>query len=376
MPPRSTTCADERYDGSLSAPEGGGSRATDALSGLNTKEPSSATCGQLSIARTPVAPLLSKPRFGMRLDAPGRRMTQGLLRLSMLSTCARVSCWVLAVAVALLGSAVRGQADLFEAAKEGSVEEVRAALEAGADVNAQDDLFLSMPPLMHAARRNPNPDVVRVLLDAGAELEARDWLWGMTSLAHAAWSNDNPDVVRLLLDAGADLNARDEFSDATPLHMAGHNENPDAVRALLDAGADLEARDENGNTPLMHAALRNQSPDVVRLLLDAGANLEARGSQRWTPLMMAAGYNQNPQVVRALLDAGAELEARGEGGSTALIAAAWLSENPEVVPVLLDAGADANARTRDRRRAIDYARENEYLRGTDEYWQLHDAGFD
>ncbi len=49
---------------------------------------------------------------------------------------------------------------------------------------------------------------------------------------------------------------------------------------------------------------------------------------------------------------------------------------PEVLQALLDASADATALDGDGRRAIDYARENEYLRGTDAYWQLNDASFD
>ena len=77
--------------------------------------------------------------------------------------------------------------------------------------------------------------------------------------------------------------------------------------------------------------------------------------------------------MRELVDAGAYLEARTEDGFTPLIAAAAYSGEPDVVRLLLDAGADAKAMDRTRQRAIDYARQNEHLIGTDAYWQLDAA---
>ena len=84
------------------------------------------------------------------------------------------------------------------------------------------------------------PEGVRAALDAGADLEARDEL-GRTSLMYAAWLNENPEVVQALLDAGADLEARNEGWTSL-LFAARNNENPEVVQVLLGAGADLEAR--------------------------------------------------------------------------------------------------------------------------------------
>ncbi len=86
--------------------------------------------------------------------------------------------------------------DLFDPSL--TPEGVRAALDAGADLEARTEGGLT--PLMYAARYNENPEVVQVLLEAGVDLEARDED-GSTPLMLAAW---NPEVVQVLLDAGAD----------------------------------------------------------------------------------------------------------------------------------------------------------------------------
>ena len=148
------------------------------------------------------------------------------------------------------------------------------------------------------------------------------------------------------------------------------------VRAAIRAGANVNAHGGIlGWTPLMVAAAFNENPKVVLVLLDAGAELEARNENDWTPLIVAAAMNASAEVVRALLDADANVEARDELGRTPLMHAAWHS-SPEVLQMLLDAGTDAKAADQAGHRAIDYARENEHLQGTDVFWQLHDASFD
>ena len=64
----------------------------------------------------------------------------------------------------------------------------------------------------------------------------------------AAAVGETPAVIKTLLDAGADPNARAE-PGATPLHVAAAvGETPAVIKTLLDAGADPNARTENGKT--------------------------------------------------------------------------------------------------------------------------------
>ena len=94
---------------------------------------------------------------------------------------------------------------------------------------------------------NLTPEGVRAALDAGADVEARN-KWGFTPLVLAAEYNSNPEVVQALLDAGADLKARDADGN-TPLMLAAReNSNPEIVQVLLDAGADATAKNGEGKT--------------------------------------------------------------------------------------------------------------------------------
>jgi ankyrin repeat protein len=88
------------------------------------------------------------------------------------------------------------------------------------------------------------------LIAEGADVNAAD-LEGLTPL-HAAASRDSVEVVRILLDAGAEVDARSNTGD-TPLYNAVRNTTPAAVsimRLLRERGADPTIANEKGATPL------------------------------------------------------------------------------------------------------------------------------
>lgn len=270
----------------------------------------------------------------------------------------------------------RGRTALMTAAwSTTSTHAIQVLINAGADVNARGEF--GWTALMRAAS-NANPDVLHLLIAAGANIDERDEL-GSRALDRAASMNQDPAAVLALLAAGADANARDEHG-RTALKWAAQNENPAVLQALIDAGADVNARSTNaaagGVTALMDAARLSTNPAVLVTLLNAGASVNARDTVGATALMRAARHNDNPATLRVLLDAGADINARNNFGETALMLAAHRNRNPAVLNALLDGGADATIVDNSGRRAIDYARENEHLHGTDAFWRLHDASFD
>ncbi len=200
---------------------------------------------------------------------------------------------------------------------------VSMLLEAGADVHARDG-FLQYTPLHHAAQSG-TPQVVRALLAAGADVDAWakgfnvDWGWGWTPLHLAARSNPDPEVVSALVEAGADLHAPGEesyYRGNTPLHYAGDNPNPDVAAALLGAGAEVNAISARGRTPLHEAAANASNPAVIDVLVAAGADVNALDSNGYVPLHSAARYNPRPEIATALIAAGADVNARDPDGYT------------------------------------------------------------
>jgi len=96
---------------------------------------------------------------------------------------------------------------------------------------------------LHIAAKEGCSESIAKLLDAGANLEAQDEN-GFIPL-HVAAMYGNPEAVAALLDAGANIEARN-LGDRTPLHRAGWGGSPENVMVLLDAGADPNARDGDG----------------------------------------------------------------------------------------------------------------------------------
>ena len=149
---------------------------------------------------------------------------------------------------------------------------------------------------------------VRALLAGGADVRAAH-ADGMTGLHWAAHHGDTR-IVRLLVDAGADLEATTRLGDHTPLHVASRGGHTRVVTALLDAGANANAVTAAGATPV-HLSSTAGDADALSALLDHGANADAR-EPVWgqTPLMFAAAAAR-VDALAVLLERGANPDLSG-----------------------------------------------------------------
>jgi len=142
------------------------------------------------------------------------------------------------------------------AANNGNTAEVQRLVMQHVDVNERDNNGYTA--LMWAAR-NGHTEVMKSLLDAGADMNLRDCATnGWTALIHAIHKNENK-AASLLIDQGADVNARaggcQEVAaegGMTPLMFAAVYDNTEIVRALLAKGADPYA-ESNGTNALSYA---------------------------------------------------------------------------------------------------------------------------
>jgi ankyrin repeat protein len=177
-------------------------------------------------------------------------------------------CFIIPTLLLALSSAHPQAASLFNVVYGGGPELVQATIDRGAKVNA---VRSEGTPLILAAAYNKNPEVITVLLNAGADLGARDLLHGGTALHWAASYNANPEIVAALLNAGADVNALNTLEGQSVLMWAAiKNPNPEVILTLLRAGADASFRDKYGKIALDYAKANEKIKDT-----DAQKALEA-----------------------------------------------------------------------------------------------------
>ena len=258
-----------------------------------------------------------------------------------------------------------GYTALQAAAQTGNIKLVQILLDVGADVNAPPATLNDGCTALQAAAKTGNIELVQLLLNAGAEINAPPLYccgYGIiyksnggttltelrtgTTLQAAAWRG-NIEIVHVLLNADADVNAPPSTNGGrTALQAAAENENIELVQVLLGASADVNASPSNhyGRTALQ-AAAETGNIELVQMLLDAGANVNAPPSElNGRTALQAAAHTGSIELVQMLLGAGADVNTPPSeaDGRTALQAAAE-NGNIELVQMLLDAGADINA---------------------------------
>lgn len=287
---------------------------------------------------------------------------------------------LLTLSLALTGFA-DANSELFTAARNGDLPQVKSLIAAGADVNAKHRYGFT--PLINAVRSSDyrRAETVKVLLAAGADVNAISMYDnnGWTALFYAI-SFNHSDAVKLLLDAGVDMNARNNEGQ-TALMMADERRRIEEANgraedikkrreiasllrsATLDKSKNpiigkpsMEIDDVNRaeiNDKLL-SAIRNADIQQVRRLIITGADVNVRSSRNGSgsnttsrdgkgiPLIKwAAGKHVPSEITKLLINAGADVNATDDG-STALISAATHGKS-ETVKLLIAAGADVNA---------------------------------
>ncbi len=170
-------------------------------------------------------------------------------------------------------------------------------------------------------------DSVKLLLDRGADPNATNKV-GASALMWAA-----PDLIksRLLIAAGADVNARAKNTERTPLLVAAsYPGSVPVLQLLLDHGANIHAKDRRGVHALGRATL-SADVDVVRFLVEHGCDPNEPGYG--TPVRYARQYLPS---LKYLLAKGARVEKDALAQATH-----W--QDPKLIAQWIDRGADVNA---------------------------------
>lgn len=231
--------------------------------------------------------------------------------------------------------------ELLAEARFGDVERVKALLDAGANIEARDETF-GRTPLMEAALEGKTA-VVKTLLSRGAEINAKATFYGNTALIFAS-GDGKAEVVRLLLAAGADINAKNE-GGYTALDVAEDDFHKNVIQMLTRAGARKSDQPDTRSTADrasdLWRAVADSNIEKIQGLLAQGVDVDAKDENGWTGLRYAV-FHENLKVVRLLLKNKADPSLRDfQDGTTALHWAAQVG-NTEIVKALLESGADPN----------------------------------
>ncbi len=153
--------------------------------------------------------------------------------------------------------------------------------------------------LHYAALWGLHPLVQYLVAKLSPDLNARGFFDEVTAL-HLASRDGYVEVVRVLLENGADANARD-ISKWTPLRRAldeGHS-HVEVARVLIEHGADVSAQGVDDWMPLHWAARRGQA-HLVQVLVEHGADITAKDVYGWTPWHRASDEG-HVEVIQVLL---------------------------------------------------------------------------
>lgn len=224
--------------------------------------------------------------------------------------------------------------NLHDAVRSGDVEVVRSVIESGADVNAPDSWGT---PLAVAVSKGSDK-IVQLLIEAGADVEVATstGAGGEHPLHLAATRTSGANTARLLVNHGAQLDARDK-AGRTPLIAAVLADNVEVADVLFAAGADLETVDSNLNySPLSWAACRGRFM-VAKFLLLKGAQINRKtGPDGDTPLHCAVmDKGPSPEMIKYLVANGADVNATNNKGLTPI----KRSVNTKVKELLRSLGA-------------------------------------
>lgn len=203
---------------------------------------------------------------------------------------------------------------LQSAVARSDVDGARHLLAEGTDPNGNKSR-----PLLHRAIQKGSLDIVRLLVEAGADIERPNHAgWAPLTRAHA---DEQHQIVDYLLRVGADPSSLQRHG-FTELHLAARSGDAARCSRLLRSDSDVNARSADGSTALMIATQTCDSTvaeSLLRVLLNHRADPDLGDTEGWVPVASAA-YED---------------------------AAHWDINGDRIVrvPLLLDAGADPNAGT-------------------------------
>ncbi len=190
---------------------------------------------------------------------------------------------------ARVGELLKQQPSLIKATYKNGITMVMLAVYAHHPELAESFIATGIEPNIFEAAATGRVERVRALLKQNTEL-VHAWSPDGWTVLHLNFNH--PDVAKLLIDAGADLNLNSRNKlNATPLQGAAANNWLELARLYLAHGANVNSRNEEGTNPLGEAA-GNGFLEFATLLIEKGANVNQKDDNGKTPLTIAIESKQ------------------------------------------------------------------------------------
>ncbi|OCT86759.1 hypothetical protein XELAEV_18020448mg [Xenopus laevis] len=210
-----------------------------------------------------------------------------------------------------------GKTAFHLAAEHGQLEAVEFLIGSGCQHSLKDK---DENTALHLASKNGHAEVLQKIVETRVDLNERN-TEGMTAL-HLATEGGYFDCVRILLDAGCEVNIQTEQKGMNSLHYCAFHGYEDIGRILIEAGININAVNHRKSTAL-HISILQNFPAMVKLLIDFECDLDIPDYRLQTPLHIAAEHGRQ-DTAEMILIAGVlvNLKSQDKQGKTSLDVAA------------------------------------------------------
>jgi ankyrin repeat protein len=242
--------------------------------------------------------------------------------------------------------------ELHKAVRDKNIELVKKLIDNGADVNEKDTRYWT--PL-HWAADAGSMQIAKLLIAKGAKIIVNDIyglhplkiaeIRGHQNLANVLMVGTQNDIsaaavlgdinrVKTLLEEDPNRVNQKSTGDFTPLHSAVRAGHIQVVELLIDKGADINAKTIFRMTPLQFAASQGYK-DILELLVAKGARMDIYAASAIGDIERVKTFlTSNPDLINAPQE--------WDKGYTPLHWAAYCGHT-ELVKVLIDKGANVNS---------------------------------
>ncbi|MCX2449705.1 ankyrin repeat domain-containing protein [Pedobacter sp. PLR] len=193
---------------------------------------------------------------------------------------------------------------------------------------------------------NGNLDIVKLLIEAGADKEIKDV--GRQSPLSIAISNKHDGIAKYLIESAADIHSKGP-NNLQPIHFACSYGNREIIELLLSKGIDINLVDSLKSSLLdFTTSLGGGNLEATKTLVENGID-----NKYFATAFKWACWRNNPEIAKYLLDSGAAFEGETTSKSELLFWICGLGYT-EIVKILLELNVDFKTKAKFKGKMLSY----------------------